>query len=396
MQSYTVEDLKARVGQVLGESGPHQITQQQVNGLADATGDHQRLHLDWQLTNRDKRGIALNLQSPGAQPVLERLVAWADVLVTNFPPPVRARPGLDHDQLAPLNRRLIYADITGFGEDGREAGAPGFDVTAYWARTGLMDMMRDRGGPPAAGPFGSGDHPTAISLHAGIMTALYRREKTGQGSRVSASLIAAGAWAAGCGIQASLAGVTWPQPWERINPPNALGNIYRTADDRWLVLAFANEDKELPPFLSAIGHPEAAAGPRFTDTKSRHAHAAEIAALLDTIFAARTVAQWRALFDAAGLAYGVVQTLDEIARDRQLIANQILVPIDDGSTEPTLTIDSPVRIDQEQKIQPRPAPRLGEHTESVLKELGFDAAGLEALRTAGTIPPSGPTKATAA
>src|SRR5207247_8876403 len=127
-------------------------------------------------------------------------------------------------------------------------------------------------------------------LYAGIMTALYRREKTGQGSRVTASLIAAGAWAAGCGIQAALAGAPWPQPWDRPKPPNALANLYRTADDRWLVLAFANEDKQLPPFLTAIGHPEAASDPRFKDSRSRHAHTAEIAALLDKVFATKTLA----------------------------------------------------------------------------------------------------------
>jgi crotonobetainyl-CoA:carnitine CoA-transferase CaiB-like acyl-CoA transferase len=342
----------------------------------------------WQLTNRNKRGIALNLKSPGARAVLERLVQWADVLVTNFPPPTRAKLGLDYEQLAPLNPRLIYADITGFGEVGPDAGAPGFDMTAYWARTGLMDLMRQRSGPPTTSVWGSGDHPTAISLYAGIMTALYRREKTGQGSRVTASLIADGTWAAACMVQAVLAGAKSPEPTDRTSPFNALGNLYRTSDDRWLVLAFANEDKQFPLFLQAMGHAEAANDPRFKDSESRHAHAAEAVALLDKLFATRNLAEWRSLFDAAGLTYGVVQTADEIARDPQLIANRILVPIDDGSADPPLTIDSPVRIDQEQKVQPRPAPKLGEHTESVLTELGFDGAALEQLRAAGAIPPA--------
>jgi crotonobetainyl-CoA:carnitine CoA-transferase CaiB-like acyl-CoA transferase len=340
----------------------------------------------WQLTNRNKRSLALNLKSPGAQAVLERLVRWADVLVTNFPPPTRARLGLEYERLVALNPRLIYADITGFGEEGPDAGAPGFDMTAYWARTGLMDLMRQQSGPPSTSVIGSGDHPTAISLYAGIMTALYRREKTGQGSRVTASLIADGAWAAGCVIQAALAGGRSARPTDRTNPPNALANLYRTADDRWLVLAFANEDKQFPLFLQAVGHTEAANDPRFKDSKSRHAHAAAAVTLLDEVFASRTLAEWRTLFDTAELTYGVVQTVDEIARDPQLIANQVLVPIDDGSAEPVLTIDSPVRLDQEQKVRPRPAPKLGEHTEAVLTELGFDRAALERLQADGSIP----------
>jgi crotonobetainyl-CoA:carnitine CoA-transferase CaiB-like acyl-CoA transferase len=303
------------------------------------------INYTWQLENRNKRSIELNLKSPHARAVLERLVQWADVLVTNFPPPTRARLGLDYENLASLNPRLIYADITGFGETGPDADKPGFDVTAYWARSGLMDMTRQGDVPPALNVFGAGDHATAISLFAGIMTALYRREKTGRGARVTASLIAEGAWGAGCWLAAVLAGASNPRPISRLEPPNALGNTYRTADDRWLLLAFANENKEVPLFLKAIGHTEAADDPRFADSASRHAHAAEIVALLDKVFAARPLAEWRETLDGAGLTYGVVQTLDEAAHDPQFFADGVFVPVEDGSSEPYLTIDSPVRLD---------------------------------------------------
>ncbi|MFE7526124.1 CaiB/BaiF CoA transferase family protein [Kitasatospora sp. NPDC057542] len=339
----------------------------------------------WQLDNRNKRSIALNLKSPGARPVLERLVAWADVLVTNFPPRTRAKLGLEYEDLAPLNPRLIYADVTGFGEAGPDAHLPGFDVTAYWARSGLMDVTRQRDAPPAMNVFGSGDHATAVTLFAGIMTALYRRERTGQGARVTASLLAEGAWAAGMWLQAILVGAKNPRPVDRLHPPNALANAYRTADDRWVLLAFANEDKQVPLFLKAIGHPEAAEDPRYADTASRRANAAEIVALLDKTFESRPLAEWRELLDTAGLTYGVVQTLEECAHDPQLVANRIVVPVEDGSAEPPLTVDSPVRLDQERKVPPRPAPDLGEHTESVLRDLGFDAAGIEDLRRAEAI-----------
>ncbi|MEU1446351.1 MULTISPECIES: CaiB/BaiF CoA transferase family protein [Streptomyces] len=339
----------------------------------------------WQLDNRNKRSIALNLKSPSARPVLESLVRWADVLVTNFPPRTREKLGLEYDALAPLNPRLIYADVTGFGEEGPDAHLPGFDVTAYWARSGLMDLTRQRDVAPATNAFGSGDHSTAITLFAGIMTALYRREKTGQGARVTASLLAEGAWAASMWLQAVLVGAKPPRPIDRSDPPNALVNMYRTADDRWIVLGFANEDKQVPPFLEAIGHPEAAENPRYADTPSRRAHAAEIVGLLDKTFATRSLTEWRELLDAAGLTYGVVQTLEECAQDPQLLANQVFVPIDDGSDDPHLTVDSPVRLDQEQKVRPGPAPDLGEHTESVLRDLGFDTAGIEELRKAEAV-----------
>ncbi|MBJ7902245.1 CoA transferase [Streptomyces sp. DSM 110735] len=339
----------------------------------------------WQLDNRNKRSIALDLKSPGARAVLERLVKWADVFVTNFPPRTRTKLGLDYDDLASLNPRLVYADITGFGEEGPDAHLPGFDVTAYWARSGLMDVTRQRDAPPAMNAFGSGDHPTAVTLYAGIMTALYRRERTGEGSRVEASLIAEGAWAASMWLQAVLLGGKSPRPVDRSDPPNALANAYRTADDRWLLLAFANEDKQVPLFLKAIGRPEAAQNPKYADTPSRRAHAAEIAALLDKTFAAKPLAEWREVLDAAGLTYGVVQTIEEFAHDPQLVANRIVVPIDDGSASPPLTVDSPVRLDQARKVPPRPAPDLGEHTDAVLRDVGYDDQQITDLRTAGVV-----------
>ena len=347
----------------------------------------QGFNYTWQLDNRNKRSIALNLKSAAAKPVLERLVKWADVLVTNFPPTTRARFGLEYDQLALLNPRLIYADITGFGEVGPDADQPGFDATAYWARSGLMDQTRARDAAPVPNVPGAGDHATAISLYGGIMTALYRRERTGLGARVTASLIAEGAWAAGCYLQAALAGAAAPPQQDRLNPPNALTNVYRTADNRWILLAFLNEDKEFPLFLQAMGHPEAAGDPRFKDAASRHAHTTEMVALLDAEFAKRSLAEWRELFASANLTYGFAQTLDEVATDPQFIANHIFVPLDDGSGQSRLTIDSPVHLDQEPKVAPRRAPDIGEHTEQILDELGFTTDLIATLRGAGAIPP---------
>jgi formyl-CoA transferase len=347
------------------------------------------INYTWQLDNRNKRSMELNLKSPAAAEVLARLVRWADVLITNFPPATRKKLGLEYTDLAALNPRLIYADITGFGETGPEANKPGFDGTAYWARSGLMDLIRQAGTPPSINLPGMGDHSTAVSLFAGIMTALYRRERTGEGSRATASLIAEGAWAASCWLQAAVLGAENPSPADRRRPPNALASCYRTADDRWILLAFVNENKQVPLFLHAIGHPEAAQDPRFRDSASRHAHAQDIVDLLDKRFSTKTLAQWKQVLDGAGLTYGVVQTLEESARDPQLLAERILIPVDDGSTEPMLTVDSPVRVEQAPKVPPRPAPELGQHTDEVLGELGFAAEEIAELRAASVISSTG-------
>jgi crotonobetainyl-CoA:carnitine CoA-transferase CaiB-like acyl-CoA transferase len=182
-----------------------------------------------------------------------------------------------------------------------------------------------------------------------------------------------------------LADAATPLSPDRLHPANALINVYRTADNRWLLLAFANEDKQFPLFLHAIGHPEAAADPRFLTAASRLAYRDEIVGLLDAEFARRSLAEWRGLLATANLTYGVAQTFDEVAGDPQFLANNILVPIDDGSGQSRLTIDSPVHLDQETKVAPRRAPELGGHTEQILDELGFDTATIASLRAAGAI-----------
>ena len=152
----------------------------------------------WLLEARNKRSLALDLSKPEGQAVLHRLVAEADVFITNFPPSVRERLGMTYAELAPLNARLVYASFTGYGEKGAEANKPGFDSNAYWARSGLMDLVRaDENTTPARSVAGMGDHPCAMALYGAIVTALYKRERTGKGSHVASNLMANGVWANG-------------------------------------------------------------------------------------------------------------------------------------------------------------------------------------------------------
>ena len=188
------------------------------------------------LANRNKRGLSLDLKSPSAQQVLERLVKWADVLIVNTPHPARKRLKLEYDDLVDWNPRLIYADVTGFGEKGPDADLPGFDITAYWARSGLLSMTRDAGAPPTWPVAGSGDNATAVGLYAAIVTALYRRERTGKGSYVTTSLLAEGVWSASVSIQAALCEAKFFAPHDRKNPANAALNVYRASDGTWFVL----------------------------------------------------------------------------------------------------------------------------------------------------------------
>jgi formyl-CoA transferase len=340
----------------------------------------------WQLTNRNKRSLVVDLKNPQGRKVLERLVKWADVLVTNFPPRVKKSLKVTHDDLAPLNARLIYADITGYGELGPEADKPGFDITAYWARSGLMVFTRDASSPPAIPVPGIGDHSTAMSLYAAIVTGLYQRERTGKGANVSTSLIAEGAWATAAWLQAALFGAKFAGEIDRNHPPNALAASYQTSDRRWVLLAFVDEEKNWSAFMKAAGRPDLLADPRFADSPKRHANAADLVVELDKLFGSQPLSHWRPLFDSAGLTYGVAQIPEEIVKDPQLLANGIIVPIDDGSATPRYTVNSPVTVKGSAKVAPRLAPGHGEHTDEVLAEIGFDAGQVDQLRAAGAIP----------
>src|SRR6201988_3041076 len=181
----------------------------------------------FQLSNRNKRGVALNLKAANAQQVLERLAKWADVFIVNTPHPARKKLKLEYEDVAKWNPRLIYADLTGFGDNGPDAALPGFDLTAFWARSGLLFMTRDAGNPPTWPVGGSGDNATAVGLYAAIVTALYRRERTGKGSHVTTSLLAEGVWSASVSIQAALSGAKFAPAHDRKHPANAALNVYR-------------------------------------------------------------------------------------------------------------------------------------------------------------------------
>jgi len=224
----------------------------------------------WQQTNRNKRGLALNLKSPAAVGIMKKLLSTADVFIINYPPHVRQALGLAYENIRMLNPKIIYADITGYGEEGPEADKPGFDLTAYWARTGLMDSTRNEGSPPTIPVSGIGDHATASTLYGAIVTGLYRREKSGLGCKVSTSLIGEGAWAASGWIKAALDGASVSGPaTDREKPHNALANTYKTSDGRWLILTFVGEDKDWPGLVKALERPDLLTDPRFVDSAHR-------------------------------------------------------------------------------------------------------------------------------
>jgi formyl-CoA transferase len=337
----------------------------------------------WQLTSRNKRSLALDLKHPEGQAVLHRLVAAADVFITNFPLPVRHRLLMAAADLLPINPRLIYASFTAYGEDGEEAAKTGFDSTAYWARTGLMDMVRaDAYTVPSRSMPGMGDHPSATALYAAIVSALYRREKTGLGGVVRSSLLQNGLWANGCAVQTRLFGEHVPLRPRRDEPPNALANHYQTRDGRWFIMALYNEQRQLPSFLSAIGRADLTDDERFATAEARKRHAREFVLILDEVFSRRDLAEWRTILDAVGVTFGIVATVDETLDDPQMRLCGALAPFADGRE---LTVMTPFHIDAVEKVPALRAPSVGQHNAAVLADAGYSAGDIERLRGLGVV-----------
>ncbi|MEU7966705.1 CoA transferase [Streptomyces sp. NPDC049097] len=337
----------------------------------------------WHLANRNKRGMAIDLKSPAAPRILKRLVEWADVVITNFPHGTREKLHLGYDEVSGWNPKVIYADITGFGDAGPDAGQPGFDLTAAWSRSGLLASTRDAGAPPTVPVWGSGDYMSAIAIYAAIVTALYRREQTGQGASVGTSLLAAGIWATGTLVAGALAGGTPFEPHDRKAPVNPLTNPYRTADGRWVMLV--TSPPNWPGLTRVVGHPELLEDPRFADVEGFVEHSAVLTELLDAEFRSQPFAHWKDALNRERITYSLIQTPEEAAQDPQLRPNDIVVPLE-GVSDLKETINSPVNLRGVPKVPAKRAPDLGEHNDEVLAELGFSPADVAELRTQGAIP----------
>ena len=323
------------------------------------------------MDNRSKKGVALDLKDPDGVAVLHRLVRTADVFLTNFRPAALEKLELRWESLAPLNPRLVYASASAFGEAGPEALKPGYDTVVYWARSGLETSLLTPEGTLGQIAGGAGDHPAALALFGAVALGLFVRERTGRGLKVGTSLLAAGAWANSWAIQAQLCGATFPPKLPRAKARGFGAVYYRTRDDRMLKFALVNPEKLWPFFCQAVGRPEWPTDPRFADAAARRAHAQELIALLDAIFASEEAAHWRARFEAHDIPFAVLPTYAEVASDPQLRANGLLPEFEHPRFGRLGTVDSPISVAGAAKVPPRAAPELGQDTTAVLRSLGY-------------------------
>jgi formyl-CoA transferase len=339
----------------------------------------------FQLDNRGKRSIAVNLDHPEGRAAVRRLAGQADIFITNLVPRRLARYGLSYEALSAGNPRLIYAGLTAYGARGEERDRLGFDFNAFWARSGIMSLVGDRDGPPAMPRSGMGDHATTLGIAWAIMTALYERERTGEGQEIHASLLNIGLWVLGSDIQTALMGLPNAPKHARVAPRNPLVNPYSTRDGRWLLLMANQAERDWSKVCAALGLEALEHDPRFHTAAERQQHSAELVALIEGVMLQRTREEWKPLLDAQGLIWAPVQEIDEALEDPQVRANAYFTEIDHATLGRIRTIDTPVRFGKSDIHARGPAPELGQHTEEVLLEHGYTWEEIGRLRDEGAI-----------
>ena len=339
----------------------------------------------WHLDGRNKRGIVIDLKTRAGMQVLRRLVGQCDVYVTNQPYSMRESLKLAYEDLRPLNPRMIYASLTAYGEHGPERNRKGFDQIAYWARSGLMDLMRPADAAPTQGLPGMGDHPTAVALYAGIVTALLRRERTGEGGMVHTSLLANGLWSAAGIAQGALAGADMRAWRTRRRTLAWLWRTYRCQDGRWLQFNMVRTEELMYRLLAALDAMLLLEDERFADLAAMSVHAQAFGDRVQAIVGARSSAAWMARFAELEVPVNRIALVEETAEDPQVLGNAMAAPPQDPELDMPLVINHPVRVDGLAQAPAKRAPALGEHTDEILAEAGYDADAIAALKAAGAV-----------
>lgn len=341
----------------------------------------------FELDNRGKRGIAVDIRTPEGSAIMEKLIAEADVFVTNLRPAALRRAGLDADTLLERHPSLVYGHITGYGLDGPDAGRAAYDLAAFWSRTGIADSLRTPDGQVPVQRGGMGDHATGMTLAGGIAAALLHRERTGEGQLVSTSLLRQGVYMLGFDLNVAL-------DWGRVAPrvdrrvaPNPMANSYTTRDGRVLWLVGIASDRHFPPLARALGHPEWVDDERFSSERARFKNRAELIAVLDEVFASFDLAEITERFEAEpDVFWAPVNSIEDVIADPQFAPSGALVEVPEASGTGTRPmVASPIDFNRTPWTARRVAPEIGEHTSDVLEELGYDRSAIEGMIASGVI-----------
>lgn len=341
----------------------------------------------WEVSNRGKRAVAIDLAHPDGLELLMKMIDDADVFMTNFLPDARQKLGIDVEHVTARNPRIVYARGTAQGPLGSESHKGGFDGITYWARSGAAGSIApdDLEWPANMPGPAFGDVQSGMALAGGIAAGLLHRERTGEGTVVDVSLLSMGAWA----MQATMVGAQLigetelPYP-NRDVPSNPVSNIYRTSDHRYIHLALLQSDKYWPGLCEAIERSDLTNDPRFASFDARAQNSRECAAELTATFEKRPLAEWIDILGKQEGQWDVFRRPGDLVTDPQAIENGFVNPVEYPNGRILNLITAPVQFDSETPVL-TPGPGHGEHTEEVLLEHGLGWDEIIALKVSGAV-----------
>ena len=341
------------------------------------------------LYNRGKKSIALDVNHADGMALVHKLIATADVFVTNMRPKFLERVGLDHATLLAKHSGLVYASLTAYGLEGPDCDAPGYDMAAYSGRSGLAERATPTGTAPPVLPGGLGDNVTAITMVSGIMGALFHRERTGQGQLVSTSLLRAGIYSIGMDVAARIGLGRAASPQSRQKPQNPLMNSYCASDGKWFWLVGAESQRHWPGVIEALGCPELLNDERFSSPRERRRNAEALVLIFDTLTAGRIRDEWAAIFRQHDVWWAPINSIDDIMIDPQVIASGAFarVPVSTGQATPQdfNGVSTPVDFSRTPSGPAGPPPAIGADADVLLESLGVDRAERARLRGIGVL-----------
>lgn len=335
----------------------------------------------FQMDNRGKRSLAIDLTRAPAQKAVRALIDQSDIFLTNMLPHRLARYGLAPETLRSARPELIVGILSGYGRQGPDAQRPSFDYTAYWARSGMMDQMRDAGAAPSFLRPGIGDHAAALSLVTGLLSALRMRDRDGIGQIVDVSLLHIGLYILGNDSAQALATGEAPPLHDRKRPRNPLWNPYPTKDDRWIFLVMIESDRYWPLLCKTLDRPDLAADERFRDARERYRNSADLVSILEEIVRQKTLAAWEDVFEGEPIIWAPVATLAEAAQDPQARAAGVFTEVEHPVAGRYPTVAPPLKMSRFEMRGEKPAPALGEDTEALLRQAGLSDAEIEELES---------------
>ncbi len=353
--------------------------------FASALGSAVSINPPFEVDNRGKRSVALNLEHEDGRAIARKLIAQADVVVTNLRPRALESHGLDYETVRKDNPRLVYAHITGYGPDGPNRDRAAYDIGAFWSRSGVAASLTPEGAAIPQQRGGMGDHMTGMGAAGAISAALLARERTGKGQRVAVSLVRTGVFMMGWDVSLALRMKVPIKAYDREHAINPIINSFKSGDDRWFWLLLLQADRHWPDLLRAIDREDLLTDERYADITIRREHGPELVAELDAIFATKTLDEWGEIFDAHNVWFSPVNTINDVIEDP--VAHEAGVFRDvEGPDGPVTFVATPADFDGTPVGPQGLSPELGQHTEEVLQELGYSWDEIIPLKENGAIP----------